>query len=52
MYIWKLLMLKIIMFINLYNHVPYMYYLYHNHLLAKIVYVISILYILALVEPS
>ena len=27
MYILKLLMLKIIMFINLYNHVPYMYYL-------------------------
>ena len=27
---WKFLMLKIIMFINLYDHMPYMYYLYHN----------------------
>ena len=34
MYMLKFLMLKIIMFINLYDHMPYMcylYYLYHNY---------------------
>ena len=52
-YLLKLPTLQIIMFINLYNHIPYMYYLYHDHHLSYILHILCENYIfLALVEPS